>query len=296
MQKKTELIKLYCTICYLYDNRIIPDVQRLSNNFCPKFSDVECITIVLWGIINQKFTQKDTWKYIKDYYAKWFPDLPRYKAFNKRVCYLSDAFKVLCELLLDGLAFHPDIKTHIADSMPIVVAKQSRSKKAKVAKEICNVGYCESKDMYYYGVKLTAIGQSCYKSLPIPRKIALTPASHHDLKIAEQMLFDVYNIDFFGDKAFRSKEWEAHILEHNGIRIFTPIKLEKGQKRLDSADNLLSTAISRVRQPIESFFNWIQEKTQLECASKVRGTAGLMSFVFSRIAVACLMIAGTILV
>ncbi len=50
----------------------------------------------------------------------------------------------------------------------------------------------------------------------------------------------------------------------------TPVKKKKGQEHLDSADRLYSAAVSRRRQLIESLFNWIQEKTGIECASKVR--------------------------
>ena len=47
-----------------------------------------------------------------------------------------------------------------------------------------------------------------------------------------------------------------------------------------------SEAVSRVRQPIESLFNWIEEKTGIECASKVRSYQGLMVHVFGRFAAA----------
>lgn len=297
MEKTTQLIRLYCTICLLYDNRLVLVAQRLSNNFSPKFTDEECITIALWGIINQKFTLRGSYDFIKDFYPNWFPDLPNYKRFNRRVNYLACAIKELADLLLGRLCqgANPLIRTHLTDSMPIVVAKQSRSSRAKAAKEICNKGYCEAKDMFYYGVKLSVLGQSQYKSMPSPRKMELTPASNHDLPILQRMVQDVYGIDLFGDKAFISADWQAQILKSNDIRVFTPIKLDKGQERLDSADKLLSIAISRVRQPIESFFNWLHEKTNIQEASKVRSTRGLMTFVFSRIAVACLMMLGDVL-
>lgn len=54
----------------------------------------------------------------------------------------------------------------------------------------------------------------------------------------------------------------------------------------DSADRLYSAAVSRLRQPIESLFNWIQEKTGIECASKVRSFQGLLVHVFARLTAA----------
>ena len=43
---------------------------------------------------------------------------------------------------------------------------------------------------------------------------------------------------------------------------YTPFKKEKGQTYLDAADQLYSTAISKIRQPVVSMDNSIQEKKQ----------------------------------
>ena len=271
------------------------DAQRTSNNFLPQFTDEECITIVLWGLANRKFTCTDVYKFIKTYYSDWFPKLPKYKAFNKRFCYLADAIKTLAnELLSELTGITPECITHLTDSMPIVVAKQSRSNRAKVAPDLCDKGYCDSKKMWYYGIKLHALGQQQYKMLPLPKLMQLSPASQHDRKVSEEMLMDASGIDLFADKAYINAAWQADLSDNQQINIVTPIKLVKGQKRLDSADGLFSTAVSRVRQPIESFFNWIQDLTQIHIASKVRSSNGLISFVFARISLACLVISNVI--
>ena len=124
----------------------------------------------------------------------------------------------------------------------------------------------------------------------------LAPASHHDRKVGEKMLCDVFGIDAFADKAYVNAQWEADIRNSNRVNILTPIKLQNGQKYLASADNLFSTALSKVRQPIESFFNWLQELTQIQFASKVRSCNGLISFIFSRIALACFVASNVIAV
>ena len=71
----------------------------------------------------------------------------------------------------------------------------------------------------------------------------------------------------------------------------TPIKGVKGQcreiKKIDKAANdLFSTAVSRARQPIESFFNWLIQKTDIQRASKVRSAKGLLVHIFGKIAAA----------
>lgn len=144
--------------------------------------------------------------------------------------------------------------------------------------------------MYYYGVKLHVLAQSQYKTLPIPANMALTPASTHDLTVAKQTLLnDVYNIDVFADKAYKNAAWEQMLKEENNVSVVTPVKLKKGQVKLSFWDGVYSAAVSAVRQPIESFFNWLQEKTHIENASKAPSTNGLLSFIYARIAVGCLL-------
>jgi hypothetical protein len=74
-------------------------------------------------------------------------------------------------------------------------------------------------------------------------------------------------------------------------RILTPVKAVKCQPELikqwdKAANDLYSKAVSSIRQSIESLFNWIIEKTDIQRASKVRSTKGLLVHVFGRIAVA----------
>jgi hypothetical protein len=182
------------------------------------------------------------------------------------------------------------------DSMPIVLVKQNRSGRAKAAPELCDKGYCDAKKMWFYGVRLHVLGQSQHKTLPLPKLMQLAPASCHDRKIAEEMLYDVHNIELFADKAYINAGWQADVANDNHLHVLTPIKLKKGQKRLNSDDNYFSTAISKVRQPIESFFNWLHQLTDIQSASKVRSHNGLISFVFSRIAFACLVISRVLVV
>ncbi len=73
--------------------------------------------------------------------------------------------------------------------------------------------------------------------------------------------------------------------------MLTPVKAVRGQTdwetQFDKAYNdILPTAVSSIRQPIESLFNWLIEKTDIQRASKVRSTKGLLTFVFGRIAAA----------
>ena len=172
------------------------------------------------------------------------------------------------------------------DSIPIVVAGSKRSGRAKIASDQCNVGYCASKDMYYYGVKLFILAQCNHKSKPTPSSMVTSKASEHDLVIAKELLESSSNIRVLCDMAFIDEEWHALMLAENNVEILTPIKRKKGQKQLPFWDRLYSSAVSGVKQAIESFNNWLIEKTNIQRASKVRSSAGLSSFIFARVACA----------
>jgi hypothetical protein len=278
-----QLIRLYCDICQYYDSSLAAEAQRQSNNFCPKFTDEECITIYIWGIQQQKYDVKAVYNFIKDYYPDWFPALPSYQAFNHRACYLSGAFFKLADLAVGNLELEEDNNTFVLDSMPIVIANAKRSPRAKTAPEIADKGYCASKGMWYYGVKLHGLAQRSYESVPTAAQFTAAKASSGDLPTAREMLNDAYNIDLFAGKAYIDKEWPEYMHEANQVEIYTPIKLKKGQKDLDFWDKLFSSAAAQIRQPIESFFNWINRKTHIQDASLVRSSNGLMPFIYARI-------------
>lgn len=63
------------------------------------------------------------------------------------------------------------------------------------------------------------------------------------------------------------------------------------KQRIKAANDLFSTAVSRVRQPIEAMFNWLIQKTDIQRASIVRSTKGLMLHSFGRLAVAFITLA-----
>ena len=288
--RELKFIELYCAICQHYDSALSGYAQRLSNNSCPKFSDEECMATLIWGIANQKFDVKRCYEFIKDFYGDWFPNLPSYQTYNKRIGFLADAFKALAGILLASVGIDESHTDFIYDSMPIVVAQASRSSSARVAPELCSKGYNASKKMWYYGVKLHILAQSNYRAMASPAIMMISKASEHDRPIAEQMLDGAKNIRVFADMALLDHQWQAQMLSENNVEIITPIKRKKGQESLSAADKLFSQAVSGIKQAIESLNNWLIEKTNIQKASKVRSAQGLFVFLFARIASACFLL------
>jgi hypothetical protein len=249
------------------------------------------MTIYLF-VINeeQRFKVEQIHRFANEYLRSYFPKLGSYSAFNNRLNRLSEAFKLLTTSLLNE--FQPQdclFEQSLLDSMPIVTCSGKRS--PKVATEITDKSFCSTKNMWYYGLKLHALAFSRAKTLPFPEQLIITPASVNDLNVFKESWSGIENRCFFGDKIYHDTDFFAKLEEVKNSKMLTPVKAIKGQTEWErqynkAADDLFSKAVSSIRQPIESFFNWLIQKTDFQRASKVRSTKGLMVHVYGKIAAA----------
>lgn len=246
------------------------------------------MTVYLFGITEEgKTTVKGVHHYTKKYWLDWFPSLPTYKQFDKRLNRISSVFPYLVQNVLNRAQLEgTDLTISLGDSMPIMLANAKRSNVAKVADTFCTKGYCASKGCYYYGVKLHALAFERKGTLPLPELLQITPAEDHDLTAIRPALAQLFNRHFYFDKAYCDEQLAKDLAQKQNSRLFTPVKKKKGQKYFKGGDPTYSTAVSRVRQPIESFFNWIDQKTGIQIASKVRSYNGLLVHVFGKLAAA----------
>lgn len=289
--KSLKLIKIYTYVCKTYNTKYKFHCERFSNNKKPKFTDQEIITIYLFVLSEEKrFQVKAIYSFAKDYLNTWFPDLGSYQAFNNRINRLSNILKMLCDDLIND--FKPvdcSLENSLLDSMPVIICSGKR--KSKVAREIADKTYCATKNMWYYGLKIHALNFERKSKVPFPEQIHITNASENDLNLFKEAWVSIDNRNFFGDKIYHDKSFFTEMEKQNNSIMHTPIKAVKGQceweKKFNKAfDDLYSTAVSSVRQPIESFFNWLIEKTDIQRASKVRSTKGLLVHVFGKLAAA----------
>ena len=282
-----EIITLYLQICDIYKKELWSYCQRFTNYADLSFSDEEVMVIYLFGTLEGMSTKKQIYNHAKNYWHAFFPKLPSYVAFIQRINKLSDALIVLNVILqreLPSKAFSPN-NNRLVDSMPIIIAQRGRRFNAKVAPEIADKnGYCPTKKLHYYGIKLHIVGSAQPATVPIPEAIGVTSAGTHDIKAYEQILPTALDYNKFADKAYISEDTMD-------TKTYTPVKKCKGQKVLDAAEQLYSTAIAKIRQPIESLFNWLEEKTKIQMASKVRSYNGLMVHIFGKLAAAFTLIA-----
>lgn len=143
--------------------------------------------------------------------------------------------------------------------------------------------------MYYWGVKFHLFAQYQKGSLPKPECLEITQASVHDLSAVKHIMSDFKQTEIVADRAYSSKQIRKS-LEKLDTVLHTRVKTTKNKKFLTVDEEEYSRIVSTIRQPIESFFNWINEKTGIQNASKVRSKKGLIVHIFGRFAASLLML------
>lgn len=272
---ENQLIRLYLLACHVHDTRSATCFQRLSNNSKPEFTDQELVTIYLFGHLQGLFEKKAIHRLIDKYWRHYFPKLPSYQSFVARLNLLEQTFQTIGGYLQHMLEANrePEID-RIIDSMPVMLAAGGHAYTARVAREVADRGYCASKKIYFHGVRLHTIARRRSATLPLPDQIWLREGSVHDLRSAREQELYLPHSSLIGDRAFPDPTFQAHLKEQQ-TTLYAPRKKTKG-KELSKIEKYYNRLVSKFRQPIESFFNWLIDKTAIQRAGTVRSTEGLM--------------------
>jgi len=282
---ENQLIQIYLFVCQIYDTCSETCFQRASNNGEPLFTDQELITIWLFAHLNGFAQKKQMHSFIKNYWFDWFPRLPAYQTFVFRLNQLEPSFQTVGKVLSALLPLQDAPETdQIIDSMPVMLAQQGHSYTARVARDRANVGYCAAKKTRFHGVRLHVIARRRNGKLPVPNQIWLTRAAVHDSQAVKGQSLELPAATLFGDLAYADKQI-VDLLKDQHSRLITPRKKPKG-KDLTEQEKYHNRLVSKFRQPIESLFNWIIEKTNIQKASKVRSTDALLIHCWGKLAVA----------
>lgn len=292
-EKAMKLIKIYSYVCERYEHELKYLCERHSNNKVPIFSDEELLTVYIFcGAEENRRTVVDKHSFARDYLMDRFPKLPSYQTFNTRLNRMGEALKVLsAELITSFKPEEADDKTSIVDSMPVITCA-GRNRQGKVAREIADKGFCSTKNLYYYGVKIHLLAHRVKGSIPYPEMISISAASENDSTVFKRDFVDyLEDKTVYADKIYQDGPFYQDKRETQRLELLTPCKAVKGEplvlkQRFQAFRDLYSKAVSIVRQPIESFFNWLNEKTSIQRANHVRSTKGLIVHLMGNITIA----------
>ncbi len=247
---ENKLIELYLLTCHLYDNEPVLKQQRLSN-FRPRFSDEELLTMYIFGHLQGHTAHRRIYDYFAGHWRVWFPALPSYQAFNRRVNELLPAFELLIAQQLTSAGAQIEAGAdRLIDSMPVMLAVGTRANRARVASDIADTGFCATKQTYYRGVKLHLIAARRPHRLPLPERFALSRASQHDLAALRELNPQLGSYALFADKAYADAVTKADYARR-GTHLVTPYKRRRNEPET-CIPTLLNRFVSSIRQPLEA--------------------------------------------
>jgi len=285
-----KLIRLYYYVCHCYSTQLRWQVQRFSpNSLAGKITDEELLTIYLFAVASeQKYQLKQVYDFTLKYWSAWFPNLGSYQNFSYRLKRLSNCLTLLTDILMQSMRQESSSDIALVDSLPIISCSAHR--KPKVALHLTAKGYCAAKKLYYHGCKLHLLSGFRPKQMALPRQVGFTPANVDDLTALRPVLEALPHTVIFADKAYADKELRAKLRQKHSL-LFTPPKKVKAKPQVlqqfdQAADDLLAKAVSSIRQPIESLVNWLQQKVNIQNASKVRSDKGLQIHLYGKLAAA----------
>lgn len=225
----------------------------------PKLKDIELIAMNLTAEYLSIDSECQLFRIIPDSFKR---KIER-SVYNRRKRKLFASIELIRKEL--SLKFNEFENYFIVDSMPLEVAKLSRSSRSKICKESFysapNKGYCASQKMTYYGYKIHAVCsvEGVFKSFDISK------ASVHDIHYLKDIKNQFNNCVILGDKGYLSSDYQLDLFESKQIKLEIPMRknqinfkkqayiLRKKRKRIETLFSQLCDQFMIRRNYAKSF-------------------------------------------
>jgi Transposase DDE domain len=243
MNLEETIIELYLKIEAAYE--AVRGGQKIRQcGRSPGLSDVEVITLEIFGEMQGHHSDAAIWRYISAHWRAWFPKLGSYKAFVKQCANLGTIKQLIFAKL-----FSPKESVHITDGVPMPVCHLARAGRAKVFKGEASFGFCASKDEYYYGFKGHVI-------IDLNQNVVgftLTAANVDEREVLDN-LRGVLSGVLIGDKGLLSQAKKAELAEDE-INLQTPLR----DNMIDTRPKEVVELLLKIRRRVETVIGQLVE-------------------------------------
>ena len=239
------------TVFCLIDDECKKDagLKLRARGFEPKLTDSEVITMDVVGEFLGKDTDTGIWRYFKEHWLSWFPELGSRGNYAKQSANLwlikqriHASFATQSGALLDRL--------HMADGLPMPVCHFKRAGFSSIFDGIASYGYCASKGETYYGFK----GNLVIGSDGMITGITVTPANIDERESLWDIIGNIHGL-LIADKGLIGEDYQAQIREHTQVNLHTPSRSNMKDPRgrhfnrwLTSTRRLVETVIGQLSQ------------------------------------------------
>lgn len=232
-------------------------LQRRNLHLLKQKDEVIIAVHVLGKLLG--FTSERAWHrfVIGNLFSKdLFPERSRY---NRRCRALGFAIKWMRHQLAKRGQHHAYA---VVDSLPIELCHSARMYRAKRFRGIADIGYCASKKIAFYGLKLHL--QVTDQGLPMG--YVVTEASCHDRVAAETVMTQIPHPYNLGDKGYISQKLQKKLYEEHRVAFWTPVR--KNQRILQS--DAWKQWMKRKRKVIETVFSILVDSYRI---TKIRANS-----------------------
>ena len=209
------IIYVYC--CVEDICRTIINQPLRSRGFMPKLSDAEVITMEIVGEFMGKDHDKGMWRYFRNHWHNWFPNLESRANFAKQSANLWD----MKRRIQDHMAWQIgaiDDSIHLVDGFPMPVCKYARASGSRCFKGEAGFSYCAAKDEKYYGFE----GHVLISFEGIICGYAFTAANVDERDVLPETVTGLHGL-LIGDKGYIRSSLKQE-LEQQGVDLQTPLR------------------------------------------------------------------------
>lgn len=251
------IIAVYCVIDDLY-RQLYPGGVR-HRGFAPQLSDVEALTIVIVGEYLGLGDDKAIFEYFYKHYRDWFPALSDRTLLVRQWANLWQVEQAIWQALVRRSGADRSA-IQVIDTLPVPICKIKRYKRRRI---FCDdlllepeVGYCASKDWYYFGfkggVRIAAKGMIVHAPL--------LPARSHDSQHTDALLIGApAGTVALADKAFLDEDKQTALQEAYGLRLLTPLRAG-----MQATAFVLPEGLKGLRQLIETVNGQLVERFKVQ--------------------------------
>jgi hypothetical protein len=250
MDRDTFIITVYCLVDEEFKK--LCAVYRVRHaGFTPALSDVEVLTMEICGEYFKQQTDKDLFGYFVQHYRHFFPMLSERSVFVRQAANLWQ-FKAALQRRLTFVSGQAQDHVQPIDTLPLPVCTYTRARRDRCFAGVADYGYCDAKDLHYYGFKLGLRISRCGMIMHFP----LLAARPHDINHLAMLIEDFRGIAP-ADKGFIAVQLQQQLAEDQGVSVVTPRK--KNMKTSLYPTHLVKTC-ARWRKLIETVGSHLTER------------------------------------
>lgn len=189
-----------------------------QRGFAPHLTDSEVLTMEIVGEVLGLDTDKQIWRYFRQHWSAWFPRLGVRSTFVRQAANLWAVKQILQRQLAQALGAY-EAPIHLVDGFPMPVCHLARAKRGKLCRDVAMVGYCATKEEYYWGFH----GHVVISRTGVITGLTVTAANVDERAALFEVIEDIHGL-LIGDKGYISHGLHEELFRSQAIDLQTPLR------------------------------------------------------------------------